>query len=315
MKTKTKIIVVGIGGVGGYFGGILAKHFEGHTDVEIYFYARGAHLYEIQKKGLKVIQGHSEFVAQPYLATDKSYEIGIADYILLATKSYDVENILVSLRPCIDKKTVILPLLNGLEHKDIIKKFLPQQMVLDGCVYIVSRLVQSGMVANTGNVQKLYFGLDRAMDEHCLRLENIFKQAKMDAIFSDQISTIIWEKFIFLSPLATATSYYDKCIGDLIGDTNSLHGLIALIEEVKQVAFAKSIQIPVNITALTMDKIKNLPLTTTTSMHDDIILRKANTELESLTGYVQKAGTYHNIPTPTYSKMYAYLSHKITTHR
>jgi 2-dehydropantoate 2-reductase len=85
--TKTKIIIAGIGGVGGYFGGLLANHFYNNENVEISFVARGEHLKEIQKNGLKVIKGENEFIAKPHIATDNPAEIGIANFIIITTKS------------------------------------------------------------------------------------------------------------------------------------------------------------------------------------------------------------------------------------
>lgn len=82
MAKKIKIIVAGIGGVGGYFGGLLAKKYEKSDDFEICFLARGEHLAQIRKNGLKVIVGSTEFIALPAMATDKVNEIGIADYNL-----------------------------------------------------------------------------------------------------------------------------------------------------------------------------------------------------------------------------------------
>ena len=83
--------IYGIGGVGGYFGGLLAKQFSESNEIEIYFLARGENLKQIQKNGLKVIKGDTQFIVKPKLATDNANEIGIADYIILCTKSYDLE--------------------------------------------------------------------------------------------------------------------------------------------------------------------------------------------------------------------------------
>jgi 2-dehydropantoate 2-reductase len=154
---KTKILIAGIGAVGGYFGGLLAKHFYNSGNVAIHFFARGEHLKEIQKNGLKVIKGDNEFIATPALATDDASAIGIADFIIVATKSYDLETIMQQLRPCINQDTIILPLLNGVDSKERIKNILPGNIVLDGCAYIVSRLKQPGVIENTGNIQTLYF--------------------------------------------------------------------------------------------------------------------------------------------------------------
>ena len=170
--TKTKIIIAGIGGVGGYFGGLLANCFYENENVEIIFFARGRHLKEIQNNGLKVIKGDSEFIARPALATDNPAETGIADYIIVATKSYDLETVVRQLLPCINQDTIVLPLLNGVDSKERIKNILPGNIVLDGCAYIVSRLKQAGVIENSGNIQTLYFGLDNFVNDRLLLLEN-----------------------------------------------------------------------------------------------------------------------------------------------
>lgn len=304
---KTKIIIAGIGGVGGYFGGLLAKHFYNNKKAEINFFARGQHLKEIQNNGLKVIKGESEFISKPTLASDNPSEIGIADFIIIATKSYDLETTIQQLRPCINQNTVILPLLNGVDSKELIKNIFPHNIILDGCVYIVSRLTQVGVIENSGNIQTLYFGLDNLVNDRLRLLEHLFKEANIEATLCNNISTIIWEKFIFISPLATATSYFDKCIGELIADNEKLSMTIALIEEVKQIAKAKQIVISEDITEKTLNKLKALPFETTSSMHSDFKNNKPNNEVQALTGYVVSEGEKYNIKTPTYIAAYKEL--------
>ncbi len=308
--TKTKIIIAGIGGVGGYFGGLLANHFYENENIEIHFFARGSHLKEIQNKGLKVIKGDSEFVAKPTLATDNPAEMGVADFIIVATKSYDIETIVQQLQPCINQDTIILTLSNGLDNKERLKYILPNNIVLDGCVYIVSRLKQAGVIKNIGNIQKLYFGLDNYVNNRLSLLESLLKDANIEASLSENISSVIWEKFIFLSPTATATSYFDTCIGELIADNEKLKTTIALIEELKQIAKAKQIVISDNITEKTLAKLKALPFEATSSMHSDFQANRLTNELESLTGYVINEGRKYNLETPTYMKTYAELQKK-----
>lgn len=304
---RTNIIIAGIGAVGGYFGGHLAKHFHKNENVTINFFARGSHLKEIQNNGLKVIQGLHEFIAKPTVATNNPSEMGVADYIIIATKSFDLEAIVEQLKPCINRDTVILPLLNGVDSKERIQSILPDNIVLDGCVYIVSRLKQAGVVENIGNVQTLYFGIDNVVNERLLLLERLLKEANIEATLSQNISTILWEKFVFISPTATATSYFDKCIGELIADNRNLETTTALIEEVKQIAKAKRTVISDDITEKTVNRLRSLPFEATSSMHSDYRSNKATNELESLTGYVVSEGQKYNIETPLYLKAYAVL--------
>lgn len=302
-----KIIIAGIGGVGGYFGGLLAKYYYQNENVIIDFFARGQHLEEIQKNGLKVIKSKNEFIAVPNIATDNPKEIGIADLIIICTKSYDIETVIQQLSPCINKETVILPLLNGLDSKEKIKRVFPNNIVLEACVYIVSRLKQFGVVENSGNIQELYFGLDNFPGDKLQLFENIFSKANIEATYSNNISKIVWEKFIFLSPTATATSYYDECIGEILEDKESFETLIGLIDEVMLIAKAKKIIVSDDIANQTLRMLKTLPFETTSSMHSDFKNKKDETELKSLTGYVLEEGLKYNIDTPNYKMIYSAL--------
>jgi 2-dehydropantoate 2-reductase len=306
---KTKITIAGIGGVGGYFGGLLANQYFKSDEVEICFFARGQNLNEIKKNGLKVIKGKSEIICKPKIATDNPTEIGIANLIILCTKSYDIEIVVQQLKPCIDENTIILPLLNGVDSKEKIQKILPNNTILDGCVYIVSRLKQSGIIENIGNIQTLYFGIDGFSNQKLKYYENIFKNANIEATLSQNISSIIWEKYIFISPTATATTYFDKSIGEIISDKH-IETVTELINEIKQVANAKNILISEDIVDKTINKLKSLPFDTTSSMHTDFKNKNKSSELESLTNYVIEQGKKYNIKTPTYIKTYNELKKK-----
>ncbi len=301
------IIITGIGGVGGYFGGVLAKYFQDSGEVEIVFFARGKHLEEIRENGLKVIKGDTEFIARPSFATDTATEIGQADFIILCTKSYDLESVVESLRPCITKDTILLPLLNGVDSKERISALLPDNLVLDGCAYIVSRLIQPGVVENSGNIQKLFFGLDQELNDQVRLLERLFKEAHIEALASSSISSIIWEKFIFISPTATATSYFNNTMGEILADPMKLSIVSTLIEEVIQLAKAKGITVPENMAEITLNKWKALPYETTSSMHSDFKNKKPNTELESLTGYVIREGEKCGLEMACFRSIYTEL--------
>jgi 2-dehydropantoate 2-reductase len=308
MAKKIKIVVAGIGGVGGYFGGLLAKKYENSNSVEICFLARGEHLRKIRENGLKVIHGQDEFIAKPAIATDNANEIGIADYIMICIKSYDLDATIEQLKPCIGENTILQPLLNGVESVERIKKILPGTTVLEGCVYIVSSVKDAGVIENSGINQKLFFGTGNVNNDRLLRLEKIMLDAGIEATLSDSISTIIWEKFIFIASIATATSYFDCSIGKLLEENEET--LVQLIEEVKLIALAKGITVKPDITAYIVNYNKLLPYEATSSMHRDFLNLKPKTEVESLTGYVVSLGEKYGIETPTFIKAYSKLINK-----
>ena len=157
-----------------------------------------------------------------------------------------------------------------------------------------------------GNIQSLYFGIDNTMNDRLILLEKLLKDASIQATLSENISTIVWEKFIFISSSATATSYFDSSFGKLIEETPEM--IMKLIDEVKEIALAKGIQIDKDIAAKTFNFIKTLPYETTSSMHSDYKNSKSQTEVESLTGYIVHAGQQLHIETPTFNKAYKKLT-------
>lgn len=312
-SSKTiKILIAGIGGVGGFFGGLLAKKFHKSDAIDIYFLARGKHLEEIKKNGLKVKQGSNEFTTYPKLATDSATEIGTVDYIVLCTKTYDLKQICQQIKPCLHAETIILPLLNGVNNSEQIKNVYPDNLVLNGCVYIVSKIVEAGKIENTGNIQSLYFGLDNKKNERLDLLESTFKTVNIEATLSTTISTIIWEKYIFLSSIATATSYFDCTIGDILKDDEKSNVLNELVKEVTQIAYSNNVLIDKDILEKTSQKFKSLPTHITSSLHRDFQNKKTKTELDTLTGYVVKESLKINIESPQFNKMYIALKKMVS---
>lgn len=306
---KTKIVVVGIGGVGGYYGGLLAKKYAESTNIEVYFIARGEHLRQIKEKGLTVITETEKFVAIPKLATDNIKEIGTADYVILCTKSYDLEQSIMQLKPCIGKNTVIFPLLNGADISERIQAVLPEIEVWKGCVYIVGRLNEPGVVESSGGVHDLFFGKENESNERLIFMEKIILNAGIKALRSEKINKLIWRKFIFISTTASLTSYFNVGFRDLLTDDHRKQITIMFLKEVIEVAKAEGVVYDENIMETIIAHIERLPFETTSSMHSDY---KANrrTELNTLTKVLIDLGIKHGIPTPIYEQVYEALKTK-----
>lgn len=303
---KTRILIAGIGGVGGYFGGMLAKAYENNNEIEICFLARGEHLKEINNHGLKVIHLDKEMVAHPSVASHDPSVIGKVDYLIMATKSYDVVATAKALLPSIDKKTRILTLLNGVDSFGVLKTIFPENEILNGCVYILSKIKSPGVIENFGTVQKLSFGLDTDEVDYLKPLEIIFRNAGIDVRLSNSISEITWAKFIFISAVATATSFYNEELGVILLDTEKRNTLENLIREVEMVGRSKNIVIAPDILEKVMSKLKSLPFSTTSSMQRDFSQNKTS-ETHSLTQYVIDEAQKLGLKTPTYQQLYMAL--------
>jgi len=306
---KTKIVIVGLGGVGGYFGGMLAKYYTNNPEVEIYFVARGEHLKKIKENGLKLITENGTFQIFPKLATDNVAEIGTADYIIMTPKSYDLDSTVAQIKPMIGANTVILPLLNGIDNSERIRTLLPETEVWDGCCYIVAKINEPGVVENSGNVHWLVFGNQNQTNKRLLSFEKLLKTAGLKAEFHNDILTAIWKKFLFISSSASLTSYFDVTYGALLNDEFRKKTFDDLLIEFLQVANAEGIAVDETDVESLIRQIESLPFETTTSMHRDFKAGK-NTEVHSLTGIVVKLGKKHGIATPIYEKVFAELSNR-----
>jgi len=181
--------------------------------------------------------------------------------------------------------------------------------VLKGCVYIVSHLKEPGVIENSGNIQKLFFGLDNETNQDLLLLETLFKNAGIEVTLSEEISKIIWQKFIFVSPIAASTSYFDASIGKVLEENETL--LIELIDEITLIALAKGIKLDSDIREKSLHLIKRLPYENTSSMHRDVKKSKAKTEIETLLAYVIKEGEKLAIETSAYNEIYKSLSARL----
>ena len=123
---------------------------------------------------------------------------------------------------------------------------------------------------------------------------------------SDNIRQTIWEKFLFISPLATLTCYLNQPIGPILENKESEKVLEDLIAELYALAIARGINLTPGMVTAALKRMAALPYDATSSMHDDLQKNK-NIEVESLTGYVVKLGKQLNVPTPVYQKLYASL--------
>jgi len=303
---KTKIVIVGLGGVGGYFGGLLAKYYTKIPEIEIYFVARGEHLKIVQESGLKLITEKETFQIFPTLATDNIAEIGTADYIIMTPKSYDLDSTVEQIKPMIGTNTVILPLLNGIDNSERIRNLLPETEVWDGCCYIVAKIKEPGVVENAGNIHRLVFGYQNQSNERLLDFEKLLTNAGIEARFYENILTEIWKKFFFISTSASLTSYFDVSYGEILTNQERRQTLVDISTELINVANAEGIDLENSEIDKLIHQFEKLLVGTTTSMHRDFQAGK-NTEVDTLTGIVLKLGRKHGISTPTYEKVYSKL--------
>ncbi|MBM7867625.1 2-dehydropantoate 2-reductase [Heliobacterium gestii] len=306
-----RIAIVGLGGVGGYFGGKMAA--AATADNEVFFIVRGRHRDAITAKGLTVKSKEGEFTAKPVLATDDAALIGPVDFVLFCVKTYDLESAAAQMAPLIGDQTIILPLLNGVDHAERLRALLPRGRVLNGCCYIFSMIEQPGVIVQSGGACRIVYGVDsrpglpEIRPEEIEAIASLFRQSGILAKVVENAEVAVWSKYLLICSLGAITSFYQAPVGAITGEPERLAQLRALMEEVAAVARAQGVNLPETIVEETMKSVFSFGPDSTTSMQRDVE-KGTRTELESFSGYIVRAGAKWGVATPVHGEVYAKLS-------
>lgn len=298
-----KIVIFGTGGVGGYFGGRLAQQGQ-----DVTFIARGAHLDAIRENGLRVDSVNGDFAISPAHVTDSPSDIDSADLILLCTKGWQLNEAVSQMKSLIGAGTIILPLLNGMEHMDALLETFGSEHVLGGLCRISAFIEAPGHIRHAGIQPYLAYGeWDNVNSERIQKLDSIFKSLNgVTAENPSDIQTAMWEKFIFIAATSGVGAYTRQTLGEYRSDPASRAMLKAALEETTAIARARSIAIAENFVETTLTRMDGLPPQTIASMQKDIMAGRPS-ELDQQTGAVIRMGRASNVKTPTHEKIYSIL--------
>ncbi|MFC1815789.1 ketopantoate reductase family protein [Thermodesulfobacteriota bacterium] len=301
-----RIDVVGIGGVGGYFGGKLARHYASDQEIEVIYIARGEHLRQIQMNGLQQITEEGQFTAFPTLATDNPENSGPFDLVLFCVKGYDLESSAALIKKNIGTSSIVISMLNGVDNVRPLTSMLPDARVLNGCVYIGAHIVKPGVVRQAGGSCQLLFGPDDGNLKGLNPIKSLLKRANINAVLQRDIQSAVWEKYLFVSPLASATTYLGQPFGEFVTNSESRKFLEGLMKEVVDIGSARGIEISDEMIQGALDKISFFPYDTKTSMQMDFE-NSRRTEIDIFTGYIVSSGKELGIQTPLHKKVYQKL--------
>ena len=287
-----RVVVVGAGGVGGYFGTRLAA--AGH---EVTFVARGRHLAAIREHGLVVRSPLGEFrsaaTAVPAVA-----DAGPADLVLVAVKLWDTEEVAAQLKPAVAGGARVMSLQNGVQKDDVLRAHLPAEAVLGGVCYISSVIEEPGVVAHSGAMQKLVFGeFDGQPSGLTAEFLAACVEAGIDAAVSADISRVIWEKFVFLVGLSATTAAVRAPIGVVRSTPRTRVLLRDVMAEVVAVGRASGVDLADDFVEERLAFIDTLPADMAASMYHDLT-RGNRLELPWLSGGVVALGERLGVPTP-----------------
>lgn len=298
----TRIAVVGAGGVGGYFGGRLAK-----AGLDVTFIARGATLEALRAKGLRVESINGDFALESVKATDDCDSAGQFDAILLTVKSWQLHDAAVRLAPMVGPETVVIPLQNGVDAPDVLATVLGAPHVLGGLCAIVSFVVEPGHIRHVAAEPFMMFGeLDNRRTARVERLRELFMSAGVKADVPQDIHRSMWSKFLFIASLSGIGALTRVPIGEwrtvpevrLIVDRS--------LREVVAVAEARGIDLGADAVDQTWAHYDALAAASTSSLQRDMMEGKPS-ELDAQLGAVVRFGRESGVPTPVTEVLYHLL--------
>ncbi len=298
-----KVLIYGIGGVGGYFGGRIAQ-----AGYETIFIARGKHLETIKKEGLRVKSFKGDFTVFPSLATDNLEHVGRVDLIVLAVKSWQVAEAAIAVKSVMHDATVVLPIQNGADNADRVVEVLGDKQVLGGLCRIISMVERPGVVFHKAFEPEILFGeLDGRNTERTKKIKEVFDKAGFNNRISENIQLDIWKKFIFICTLSGIGGLTRVPIDTMRNDPGIRSIMKNTAEEMKAVANAKGIDLTDEDIDKMFQAIDKVAPGATASMQRDIMEGKPS-ELENFNGYIVKQGKQLGVPTPVNSFIYHCLS-------
>ena len=297
-----KIAVVGTGGVGGYFGGLLAQ--AGH---DVSFVARGAHLRAIRARGLRIESPDGGFVVAPADATDDPSDIGPVELVLLCVKTYDLHAAIEQMRPLVGPGTSILTLQNGVEVPGQVGAAYGEQTVLGGLVYSEVSVREPGVIVQSAPVRRIVLGeLSGRLTPRVQAFAAAFAGAGVDTTASENILGALWSKFAFICAMGGGTALARRSLGALLADPAGHALLEQLMTEVRAVGEAEGVQFATDPVAAGMATAERFSFDTKSSMQRDLE-RGARLEIEALNGAAVRLGQAAGVPTPANLAVYAAL--------
>ncbi|HCN47514.1 MAG TPA: 2-dehydropantoate 2-reductase [Chryseobacterium sp.] len=303
---KKHIVVVGLGGVGGYFGFKINQTNEASGKYKISFVARGETYEKVKENGLVLISPeHPNDRTHPNAIEENIRDIKNPDLVLICVKEYDLENVCRQLAEVITKDTVLLPMMNGADIYDRIRKIIPDHVILPTCIYVASHIKERGVVEHKGKAGKMIVGRDpQHFSAEVDWVVDLLQESKIDFDFKDNSLTDIWTKFIFIASFGLVTAKHNSSIGTVCADEEQKHEATEIMKEIRQIAEQKEIHLEEDIIEKTFEKASTFPFETPTSLQLDIHSGKKENELELFAGAILKYGKALNIETPFTQKIY-----------
>lgn len=297
-----RIAIFGAGGVGGYFGGRLAE-----AGTSVAFVARGAHLAAMVDRGLRIKSPLGDVLVAPVEASSDPAAIGPVDLVILAVKTWQLDDALATIDPLLKEATIVLPLLNGVEAADRVAARVGARRVLGGTCKIISHLGEPGEIVHVGSTPWIGFGeRDGTRSDRAQTLKAVLKGAGIAARLSTEIESEIWAKLLFVASVGGVGAVTRVSIGAMRDVPPTRAMLRDAMIEVRDVARARGVSLAEDAVEAALGFVDSLPAEGTSSLQRDIVAGRRS-ELEAWSGAVVRLGREAGVPTPVHSFVYGSL--------
>jgi len=297
-----RILVVGAGAIGGYFGGRLLQ-----AGRDITFLVRPRRATELASAGLVIKSPNGDVTLKnpPTVQADGLTET--FDIILLSCKAFDLDDAIRSFAPAVGTQTAVIPLLNGMLHLDALDSRFGRERVLGGLCAIAATLNEHREVIQLNPMQSLTFGeRDGTMSDRVRAIAEVMASGKVGSVASAHIVQEMWEKWVFLATLAASTCLMRTSVGNILASPGGKDFILGMLDECKAVATAEGYapRAPFLERSLGMLIAENSPLTA--SMFRDI-RAGAPVEADHVIGDMIARGGAGKVPVPRLRTAYTHL--------
>lgn len=300
---KMKVGVFGIGGIGGFVGGALAR-----VHGETYFCARGENLKAIRRGGLRVESVQlGNFTAVPAGISERAADLGVMDVLIVACKGYDLEASCAAMRPMIGARTLVIPLLNGVVVSEQMEPFLPPCLLADGTIRVFSHLEAPGVVVQTAGQCSVVLGMKDGSRPAALdAAAELLNRSGIETKVTDHIVRASWNKYVTMGSNSCVFCWYDGPAGKVLADPDHEKAIRAVVGEMTAVAAAKGVELSAALPDKLVDAFERMPADTVTSLYRDLSAGKypARTELDHIIGRMVRLGRETGVPVPYHEAAY-----------
>jgi 2-dehydropantoate 2-reductase len=296
-----RVLVVGAGGVGGFFGARLAR-----AGVAVTFLARGAHLEAMRRAGLRVRSAaDGEWVVKVDAVADAAGRPP-AEVVLFCVKSFDTDTAAAAIRPAIGPDTAVVSLQNGVDNEDTLARVLGPGHAVGGVAYVFAGIESPGVIVHRLLGRVVFGELDGRPSPRLERLREAFAGAGVPAEVVPDIRRLLWQKYLLITAQAGMTALSRAPIGVIRAVPETWRMYRAIVEELAALARASGVSLGDDAVESVVTAAEGLAPQAYSSLHDDLVQGR-RLELEALHGHAARLGERLGVPTPMVSAVYAAL--------